>query len=127
VELLLVRVRLKGCPVSLRICYINEVVERRGESFGEIMIDKLWLDMDGGCAIAKVAKVARCWLLTSDSWCTKWLWGRILFEFFDFPLPVTISPLLHTHLSPPHEVCDSRDQAAHYHTLGPKLGSSFLP
>jgi hypothetical protein len=37
-----------------------------------------------------------------------------------------IPPLLHIHLSPPHEVCDSSDQAAHYHHLGPKLGASFL-
>jgi hypothetical protein len=32
-------------------------------------------------------------------------------------------PLLHIHLSPPHEVCDCSDQAAHYHNLGPKLGA----
>jgi hypothetical protein len=37
-----------------------------------------------------------------------------------------IPPLPHIHLSPPHEVCDSFDQAAHYHHLGPKLGASFL-
>jgi hypothetical protein len=29
--------------------------------------------------------------------------------------------LLHIHLSPPHEVCDCSDQAAHYHNLGPQL------
>jgi hypothetical protein len=41
--------------------------------------------------------------------------------------PVNIVPLLlHTHLLLPHEVCDSSDQAAHYHTLGPKLGASAL-
>jgi hypothetical protein len=44
----------------------------------------------------------------------------------DFPLLVIITPLLHTNLSPPHEVCNSPDQAAHYHTLGPKLGASSL-
>jgi hypothetical protein len=43
-----------------------------------------------------------------------------------FPLIIIIPPLLHTHLSPPHEVCDSPDQAAHYHTLSPKLGASSL-
>jgi hypothetical protein len=43
-----------------------------------------------------------------------------------FPLLVIISPLLHTHLSPPHKVCNSADQAAHYHTLGTKLGASSL-
>jgi hypothetical protein len=37
-----------------------------------------------------------------------------------------IPPLLHIHLSPPHEVCDSSDQAAHYHNLGPELGASLL-
>jgi hypothetical protein len=31
-----------------------------------------------------------------------------------------------THLSPPHEVCDSPDQAAHCHTLRNKLGASRL-
>jgi hypothetical protein len=30
------------------------------------------------------------------------------------------------HLSPPHEVCDCSDQAAHCHHLGPQLGASFL-
>jgi hypothetical protein len=34
--------------------------------------------------------------------------------------------LLHIHLSPPHEVCDRSDQAAHYHNLGPKLWASLL-
>jgi hypothetical protein len=37
-----------------------------------------------------------------------------------------IPPLLHIHLLPPREVCDSSDQAAHYHHLGPKLGASLL-
>jgi hypothetical protein len=37
-----------------------------------------------------------------------------------------IPPLLHIHLSLPREVCDSSEQAAHYHHLGPKLGASFL-
>jgi hypothetical protein len=37
-----------------------------------------------------------------------------------------IPPLLHIHLSPPHEVCDRSDQAAHYHNLGPQLGASLL-
>jgi hypothetical protein len=37
-----------------------------------------------------------------------------------------IPPLLHIHLSPPHEVCDCSDHAAHYHNLGPKLGASLL-
>jgi hypothetical protein len=37
-----------------------------------------------------------------------------------------IPPLLHLHLSQPREVCDSSNQAAHYHHLGPKSGASFL-
>jgi hypothetical protein len=37
-----------------------------------------------------------------------------------------IPPLLHIHLSPPHEVCDRSDQAARYHNLGPQLGASLL-
>jgi hypothetical protein len=47
-------------------------------------------------------------------------------EFFGFLLLVRIPPLLHNHLSPPHDVCDSPDQAAYYHALGPKLVASSL-
>jgi hypothetical protein len=36
-------------------------------------------------------------------------------------LLITIPLLLHTHESPPPEVCDSPDQAAHYHNLGPHV------
>jgi hypothetical protein len=43
-----------------------------------------------------------------------------------FPANIIIPPLLHIHLSPSREVCDSSDQAAHYHNLGPKLGASLL-
>jgi hypothetical protein len=43
-----------------------------------------------------------------------------------FPSQCIISPFFHTHLSQPHEVCDSSDQAAYYHTLGPKLEDSYL-
>jgi hypothetical protein len=35
------------------------------------------------------------------------------------------SALLHIHLSLPCEVCNSSDQAVHYHHLGPKLGLHF--
>jgi hypothetical protein len=42
-----------------------------------------------------------------------------------FPANI-ITPLLHIHLSSPHKVCDSSDQAAHYHHLGHKLRASFL-
>lgn len=50
---------------------------------------------------------------------------RFLSEFFDFALLI-ISPLLHGHLSPPHEVCDNPDQAEHFHTLCPNFIISTL-
>jgi hypothetical protein len=37
-----------------------------------------------------------------------------------------IPPFRHTYPLLPHEVCDSSDQAAHYHTLDLKLGASSL-
>jgi hypothetical protein len=39
-------------------------------------------------------------------------------------LPVIIPQLLHNHLSPTLEVCDSPDKAAQYHTVGTELGAS---
>jgi hypothetical protein len=47
-------------------------------------------------------------------------------SFSVFLLLVIIPPLRHTHLSRPHEVCVSCNEAAHYHTLGPKLVASYL-
>jgi hypothetical protein len=47
-------------------------------------------------------------------------------EFLGFSLLIVISPLILTNLSPLHEMCDSPDQAAHYHTLSPKFETSFL-
>jgi hypothetical protein len=52
--------------------------------------------------------------------------GVVFLRVLPFPPLITIPPLLHTHLSPPHAVCDSPDQAEHYHTLGPKLRASSL-
>jgi hypothetical protein len=52
--------------------------------------------------------------------------GQIFLRVIRFSPVNIIPPLLHMHLSPPHEVCDSSDQAAHYHHLGPKLGALFL-
>jgi hypothetical protein len=52
--------------------------------------------------------------------------GQVFLRVLRFSPVTIIPPLLHIHLSPPHEVCDSSDQAAHYHHLGPKLGASFL-
>jgi hypothetical protein len=40
--------------------------------------------------------------------------GRFFSEFFDFKRAIHHSTI--AHLSPPHEVCNSPDQAAHYHT-----------
>jgi hypothetical protein len=53
------------------------------------------------------------------------LW-QVFLRVLRFTAANIIPPLLHIHLSPPHEVCESSDQAAHYHHLGPKLGASFL-
>jgi hypothetical protein len=52
--------------------------------------------------------------------------GQVFSEYFGFPCKYIIPPLLNIHLSPPHEVCDCSDQAAHYHNLGPQLGASLL-
>jgi hypothetical protein len=52
--------------------------------------------------------------------------GQVYLRVLRFSPANIIPPLLHIHLSPPHEVCDSSDQAAHYHHLCPKLGASFL-
>jgi hypothetical protein len=52
--------------------------------------------------------------------------GQVFSEYFGFPCKYIIPPLLHIHLSPPHEVFDCSDQAAHYHNLGPQLGASLL-
>jgi hypothetical protein len=41
-----------------------------------------------------------------------------LLSFVGFPLLSIIPPLAHTHVSPPPEVWDSPEQAAHYHILG---------
>jgi hypothetical protein len=40
---------------------------------------------------------------------------------------ITIRPLLHTHLSPPPDMCSSSDQAAYYHILSFfKFGASSV-
>jgi hypothetical protein len=41
-----------------------------------------------------------------------------------FLLIITIPPFLGTHVSPLHGVCDSHDQATHYHSHDIKLGAS---
>jgi hypothetical protein len=43
---------------------------------------------------------------------------EVFLRVLQFFLLIIIPPLLRTHLSPSHEVGDSPDQAAHYHTLG---------
>jgi hypothetical protein len=52
--------------------------------------------------------------------------GQVSLRVLRFSPFTIIPPLFHIHLSPPHEVRDSSDQAAHYHHLGPKIGASFL-
>jgi hypothetical protein len=52
--------------------------------------------------------------------------GQVFLRVLRFSPVNNIPPLLHIHLPPPHEVCDSSDQAAHCHHLGPKLGASCL-
>jgi hypothetical protein len=51
--------------------------------------------------------------------------GKV-FIFFRFPPVSIIPPLLRTYVSPSHEMCNSPDLAAHYHTLCPELGASPL-
>jgi hypothetical protein len=52
--------------------------------------------------------------------------GQVFLRVFRL-LPVNIiPPFLHTHPSPPHEVCHSSGQAAHYHILDHTLGASSL-
>jgi hypothetical protein len=49
-------------------------------------------------------------------------------QFSGLTLLIVIPPLLHTHLSPHHEVYLHRpDQATHYQTLGPKHGPYLWP
>jgi hypothetical protein len=52
--------------------------------------------------------------------------GQVFLRVLRFSPANNILPLLYIHLSPPHDMCDSSDQAAHYHHLGPKVGASFL-
>jgi hypothetical protein len=49
--------------------------------------------------------------------------GQVFPRYSVFACQYIIAP---THLSPPHEVCNSSDQGAHYHTLGPLLGASSV-
>jgi hypothetical protein len=52
--------------------------------------------------------------------------GQVFLRVLQFYPVSIIPPLLHINLSPPHDLCDSSEQASHYHHLGPKLGASFL-
>jgi hypothetical protein len=47
-------------------------------------------------------------------------------SLFGFSLPVTIPSWLHTDLSLSLEVCNSCDQAAHYHISDFRLGTTSL-
>jgi hypothetical protein len=74
------------------------------------------------------------WPLTAEAWVSahvgfvtdKVALGQGFLEVLLLSPVSIIPPLFPTHLSQPHEACDSPDQAAHYHTLGPKLGASSL-
>lgn len=52
-----------------------------------------------------------------------WFYVRfcILTPCFKFPGLIVSPPLFYTHLSAPHEVCDSSDKGAHYYILNLKL------
>jgi hypothetical protein len=52
--------------------------------------------------------------------------GQVSLQVLPFSPVNIIPPLLYTHESLPREVCDSPNQAACYHTLGPKSGASSL-
>jgi hypothetical protein len=52
--------------------------------------------------------------------------GRVSPSSSVFLLLVITPPLLHTQLTPPHDVCDSPEQATHYHTIGQKLTALSL-
>jgi hypothetical protein len=69
------------------------------------------------------------WLLTAEtcvrSRCLRCGRSDTAAGFPPCPVP-PLSPSLHTHLSPPHEVCDSPDQAAHHRTLGTNWRASCL-
>jgi hypothetical protein len=47
-------------------------------------------------------------------------------ELHSFTPLINIPPWAHTHLSRPHEVCDSPDRAPNYHYHVPKVGLPFL-
>jgi hypothetical protein len=49
----------------------------------------------------------------------------LLFTFMHMLVWIILGRLLHTHLTPPHEVCNIPDQAA-YITLSPKIGASSV-
>jgi hypothetical protein len=52
---------------------------------------------------------------------------QVFLKVFQFhPLVTNIPALLHTHIPLSHEMWNGPDQAAHYHTLGPKLQALSL-
>jgi hypothetical protein len=72
--------------------------------------------------ICHVVSQANTWvysLVISNEICEKWHYCRIFLGFFDFTVPIAVP---HCPI-PPHELCDSLDEAALYHNLGPKLGA----
>lgn len=75
---------------------------------------------------ARARNAGRCLLTARNPLASYDIRGAHSSVFLGLPLLVAILPLLHTHLSPSHEVCNSPDQAANFHTLGPTLGASSL-
>jgi hypothetical protein len=64
------------------------------------------------------------YILCRHSWWTKWHWSRYYSKFFGRLSSFPYFSILIYHRT--HEVRDSPDQAAHYHTLNPKLEAPYL-
>jgi hypothetical protein len=63
----------------------------------------------------------------NDFKCDPWRRGNAAcFSPSSSGFPCQHHSIIASHPSSPHPVCDSPDQAAHYHTLGPKLGASSV-
>jgi hypothetical protein len=102
---------------------------------------KLWMMTSEGNALVTMAVPYLKWLNAGFSMWNlginpRWLHVRFVtgkmttrsfsLRFFDIPLVIIISPLLHTYLPPPLEVCDRPHQTTHYHILSLKV-RGFIP
>jgi hypothetical protein len=105
------------------------------ESKGEMW--PIWYRLTSVYAHA-MAQAVNCWPVTVEARVCAWVspcgicGGQkgtgtgFSLSYLVFPCQCIISPLLHTHVSSPHELCVSPDQAEHYHTIDLKLRSSCL-